>query len=141
MRAAAPAAWETSLQTSESWPKRAGAQHREQQELRQLAAGHAARDHVLGAEPQHQDDAGERQEHRGDGDDGARLGHRARGLIGGVGGGAIARGGKAFRDEGLHHAHRREALGGEGGRVGERILGEARARAAPRGRPRRAAAR
>ena len=37
-------------------------------------------------------------------------------------------GGEGLGDEGLHDAHRRKALGGEGGRVGEPVLGAARAR-------------
>ena len=121
--------------------ERAGAEHRIEHELRQLAAAHAAGDDVVGAEPQHDDDAGKGEEQRGDGDDGARLGHRPRRLVGLLGGGAEAGGGEDLGDEGLHDAHRRQALGGEGGGVGEPVLGAPRTRRAPPGRRRKAAGR
>ena len=71
-------------------PKRARAEHGEQHELRQRAAGHLTGDHFLRAEPKHDDDAAESEEQRGRGDEGARLGHRPRRLIGAEGGFAIA---------------------------------------------------
>ena len=79
--------------------ERAGGEHGEEDELRQRAAGHAPGDHVLGAEPEHDDDAAEREEQRRRGDEGAGLDHRPRRLIGAVGGLAIAAGGEGFGDE------------------------------------------
>ena len=67
-------------------PERAGAEHRVEDELQQRSARHAAGDHVLRAEPQHDDDAAEGEEQRRGGDDTARLGHVARRLVGVVGG-------------------------------------------------------
>ena len=121
--------------------ERAGAEHGEQHELRQRASGHPVSDHVLRAEPKHDDDAAEGEEERGDGDERARLAHGPRRLIGAVGGLAIAAGGESLRQERLHDAHRRQAFGGEGGRVREPVLGAARTLRAPSARPRRAAAR
>ena len=105
--------------------ERAGAEHGEQDELRQRAAGHAAGDHLLRAEPKHDDDAAESEEDRSRGDDRARLGHGPRRLIGAKGGLAIAAGGELLRHERLHDAHRRQAFGGEGGRVREPVLSAA----------------
>ena len=68
MRAAAPAAWLTSLQTCRELADRTRAEHGVKHELEQGAAGHAAVDHVAGAEPEHDDDAGKGQEQRRDGD-------------------------------------------------------------------------
>ena len=135
IRAAAPAAWLTSLHTSRYLAERTRPEHREQHELRQRAAGHAVVDHALGAEPEHHDDAGKGEEQRRHRDEGARLGHLARRFVGAVGG---ERGNgsrrKSLRDERLHHPDRAEALGGEGGGVGERLL-RARASAGARQRP------
>ena len=103
--------------------ERAGGEHGEEDELRQRAAGHAVGDHILGAEPEHDDYAAESEEERRRGDEGAGLDHRPRRLIGAVGGLAIAAGGERFGDERLHDAHRRQALGREGGRFGEPVLG------------------
>ena len=103
--------------------ERAGAEHREQDKLRQRAAGHPSRDHVLRAEPKHDDDAREGEEDRRGGDESARLTHRPRGLIGAVCGVAIAAGGEQFGDERLHDAHRRQAFGGESGGLGKPVLG------------------
>ena len=105
--------------------ERAGAEHGEQHELRQRPAGHPAGDHLLRAEPKHDDDAAESKEKRGGGDDGARLGHGARRLIGAEGSIAIAASGEFLRQERLHDAHRRQAFGGEGGRVREPVLSAA----------------
>ena len=57
MRPAAPAAAEISLQTSDNWPSEEAAEQRVKQELRQLPGAHAAREHVMGAEPEHADHA------------------------------------------------------------------------------------
>ena len=105
--------------------ERAGAEHGEQDELRQRAASHLAGDHLLRAEPKHDDDAAESEEKRGRGDERARLAHRPRRFIGAEGGLAIAAGGERLRQERLHDAHRRQAFGGEGGRVREPVLSAA----------------
>ena len=81
------------------------------------------RDHVLRAEPQHDDDAREGEEDRRAGDEGARLAHRPRRLIGAVGRVSVAAGAERFGDERLHDPHRRQALGCEGGRLREPVLG------------------
>ena len=104
-------------------PERAGAEHGEEDELRQRAAGHPVGDHVLGAEPEHDDDAAESEEKRRRGDVSAGLAHRPGRLIGAVSRLAIAAGGEQFSDERLHDAHRREALGREGGGFREPVLG------------------
>ena len=64
MRAAAPAAWLTSLQTSENSPERASAEHRVEQELQQQPPVMRPAMTSRGAEPEHDDDAGEGEEHR-----------------------------------------------------------------------------
>ncbi len=109
--------------------ERTGAQHRVEHELHQRSAAHPSVDHVARAEPKNNDDAGKGEEQRCGRDESARFRHVARGLVGAVGGGAIARGREGLGDEGLHDAHRAETFGGEGGRIGERVLSAARARA------------
>ena len=126
MRPAAPAAALTSLQTCESSPSAPAREHGVEHELRQPPAGDLAGQHVLRAVPEHADDAGEDQEDRDGGQDGARAawprGRRRRpprrrarsaasvGLLG---------------REGLHHARRADRLGGEGGGVGQPVLRQA----------------
>ena len=107
--------------------ERTRAEHGEQHELRQRAAGHAVVDHALGAEPEHHDDAGKGEEQRRHRDEGAGLGHLARGLVGAVGGEPEPVRGKSLGDERLHHPDRAEALARKRGGVGERLLRGARA--------------
>ena len=83
-------------------------------------------DDLLRAEPQHDHDAAKGEKKRGNGDDPTRLRHPARRVIGVVGRVAVAVGGERFGDEGLHDAHRRQALGRESGRFGQRVLGPPR---------------
>ena len=106
-------------------PERARAEHGEQNELRQRAAGHPVGDHLLRAQPKHDDDAAESEEERGGGDEGAGLGHGPRRLIGAKGGVAITAGRELFGQERLHDAHRRQAFGREGGGLREPVLGAA----------------
>ena len=106
-------------------PERARAEHGEQHELRQRASGHPVRDHLLRAEPEHDDHAAESEEQGGCGDEGARLGHGPRRLVSSEGGVAIAAGGEPLGQKRLHDAHRRQAFGREGGRVRESVLGAA----------------
>ena len=58
MRAAAPAACETSLQTSESWPSAPAPSTANKQELRQRPPVMRPAMTSCGAEPEHDDDAG-----------------------------------------------------------------------------------
>src|SRR6185437_15218164 len=98
MRPAAPAACETSFQTSDNCPS-APAPNTANSTNCDNAPGHPVGDHLLRAEPEHDDDAAESEEQRGRGHERARLGHRARGLIGAVGGVAIAVGCETLRQE------------------------------------------
>ena len=125
MRPAAPAACETSFHTSDNCPSAPAPNTANSTNCDNAPPGHPVGDHFLRAEPKHDDDAAESEEQRRGGDDRARLGHRPRRLIGAEGGFAIAAGGEMLRQERLHDAHRRQALGGEGGRVGEPVLGAA----------------
>ncbi len=106
-------------------PERARAEHGEQHELRQRAPGHPVGDHLARAEPEHDDDAAESEKERGRGDERARLGHRAGGLVSAEGGVAIAPGRESLGQERLHDADRRQAFGCESGRFREPVLGAA----------------
>jgi hypothetical protein len=105
--------------------ERAGAEHGEQDELRQRASGHSAGDHLSRSKPEHNDHAAESEEDSSRGDDRTGLGHSPRRFIGAKGGLAIAASGELLCQKGLHHAHRRQAFGGEGGRVREPVLSAA----------------
>ena len=105
--------------------ERARAKHSKQDELRQRAASHLTGDHFLRAKPKHDDHAAKREKERGRGDERAGLGHSPRRFIGAESGLAIAARGERLRQERLHHAHRRQAFGGEGGRVREPVLSAA----------------
>ena len=126
MRAAAPAADDTSLHTSESCPSALAREHRVEHELRQRAAGHAPGQDVLRAKPQDADDAGEREEDGDDGEQRARARGAARRLVGVLHRAAEAPDGGGLRVERLHGPHRAEILRREGGGFRQRVLRAAR---------------
>ena len=109
------------------FPERGRGQHCEQDELGQEPAAHLARQHVMRAKPQHEDDAAEGERH-GDRDQERPCRRRAaRGLVGALDRPPEPRRAPLFGAEGLHGADRPEALGREGGGVGQLILRVARA--------------
>ena len=102
--------------------ERGRAKHGEQHELRQQSAAHAPRQHVARAEPQHEHDAAESERNRNrdqEGTGGRGVARRAIGAFDFLGETRLT---GALGAERLHGAHRAEALRGEGGRFGERVL-------------------
>ena len=107
--------------------ERGRAEHGVEQELRELAARHAVRQHVVRAVPQDADDAGEDEQDHHAGEDRACGDGRARGLERLLDRRLEARRRLPLGVVGLHGTHRAEALGGVGGGVGQRVLRRARA--------------
>ena len=107
--------------------ERTRAQHGVKHELRQQTGGHAARQHILGAEPKHRDDAGEDQKNRAGGDEGAQPRRLARGVVNAVGRRFEPRDHRRLRAASLHRADSGQIFAGEGGGVRQRVLREARA--------------
>ena len=102
--------------------ERSRAKHGEKHELRQKSPAHAPRQHVAGAEPQHEHDAAESERNRNRNEEGTGGGSVARRAIGAFDFFAETRLTGALGAEGLHGARRAQTLRSEGGRFGKRIL-------------------
>ena len=107
--------------------KRSRGEYGKQHELREQAAAHASREHVVGAEPQHADDAEERQRDGNRDEERARHRHRARRVIGPFDSAGKTRARRAFFAVSLHGRDRGEVFGGVGAGFCKQILGVARA--------------
>ena len=97
--------------------------------MREPPRRHAAREHVLGTHPEHDDHAGEDEEDCNRREDRPRLYRVAGGLKGAFDRGAETMPRQRLVGKGLQHAHRADQLRGIGGGVRERILRHARATA------------
>jgi hypothetical protein len=95
--------------------------------LRQPPGRHLAGKHVLGAVPQHPDDARRDEEDRGAGQNRACLGRAPRGRESLLGRRGEAIGGRALHAEGEHRPNRADRLRRVGGGIGEPVLRETRA--------------
>jgi len=104
-----------------------GGEHGVEHELGEPPGAHTAGEHVLRADPQHDDHAREDEEDCDRGEDCPRPDRMTRGEEGALNCGAEPALGQRLVGKGLQHAHRADQLGRIGRGIGERILGRARA--------------
>ena len=102
--------------------ERAGAKHGIQHELAETARRDVTGQHILRADPQHDDHAGGNEENRNRSQDGAGADRTARRHERALDGVAEPGNAEPFVGEGLQHADRADQLGRIGRRIGERIL-------------------
>ena len=107
--------------------ERTGTEHRVEDKLRELTTAHPSCEDIVGAEPQHGDDAGKDQHDHDAGERRAGRDRLGRGGISALDRVAEPIGGHPLSVVGLHGADGAEALRGIGGGVGQRILRRARA--------------
>ena len=109
--------------------ERAAGKHRIEDELSETSRCDLAGQHLLGSDPQHDDDARGHQEDGDTGEESPRTYRVARGVISALDGLAKPADAEALGGERLQHAHRADQFGGVGGRLRERILRRTRAAA------------
>ena len=109
--------------------ERSAGEHGVEDELAEPARGHLRGQHVLGADPQHNDHARGDEENSDAGEQRAGADRVAGGAEGALDRIAKARDAEPLVGEGLQDAHRADQLGGIGRGVGERVLRVARAAA------------
>src|SRR5580700_8112231 len=104
----------------------AGGEYRIEDELAEPAGRHAVAQYVLGADPEHDDDARPGEEDGKRRKQGARADRMARGLEGALHRAAKARDAEPLIGEGLQDANGADQFSRIGRGVGERVLREAR---------------